>query len=135
VVTDMPNLSSYLAGSHAAIKATANIRTAPALDAKNIVRVSTGESAVLTGTVVGAVDPQGGSNVWYTWWDGKQWLYTAKSNVTAVTAPASTGFTQAQVDAAVAAKAAADASALTAAVNAATAPLNQKIAKARADLA
>ena len=128
VVTDMPALTTYTPGSIATIKATANIRTAPDLTAAGIVRVSKGETAAVIGTCKGAVDPQGGSDQWYLWWDGTRYLYTAKGNVTSLKAPVQDCTTV--VASAVAAQKAADAQALTAAVNAAVAPLKQKIAVA-----
>jgi len=128
----MPALTTYIPGSVATIKATANIRTAPTLAAATVARVSTGEKAKVIGTVKGAIDPDGGSDQWFMWWELSHYLYTAKSNVTSVAA-ATTDCAPA-VAAAVTAQKAADAQAQTAAVNAATAPLKQKIAAAKSAL-
>lgn len=133
VVTDMPALTTYTPGSVATIKATGNIRRcATALVAADIARVSNGETVTVIGTCTGAVDPATGSDQWYLWWEGTRYLYTAKSNVTSIKAPVQDCTTV--VAAAVASQQATDARALTAAVHAAVAPLNQKIVAARSAL-
>ena len=78
-----------------------------------------GEKATVIGTVVGALDL--GSTTWYQWWDGNRYLYTHKTNVTALVAPATTEvapdttpYDQAALDAAVAAQKTADAAAMAA---------------------
>jgi len=103
---DMPALTSYIPGQIAKVKPTANVRTAPKLNA-SIVRVvaAAGETWTVTGWVKGDVDPDGGSDRWLIRWAGGRWEYTAKSNVTS--GPTAQP-TQAQLDAAVAAAKAAN---------------------------
>ena len=75
-------LTTYIPGQVATVKATANIRVAPALTAPVIRTAAAAETWIVTGWATGEVDPDGGSNQWLVRWnDG--WEYTAKSNVSA----------------------------------------------------
>jgi len=106
----MPTLTSYIPGYDAVIKVTANIRSAPTLLPASILRagIKSPETWDVTGWVKGDVDPEGGSDQWLTRWNVDKWEYTAKSNVTSLTAPAgtppvdTTPFNQADLDAAAA---------------------------------
>lgn len=104
--SDMPALTAYIPGQVATVKVTANVRVAPSLTA-TILRVVSGTPEVwtVTGWVKGDVDPDGGSDQWVCRWSSGRWEYTAKSNITAGPAvpPDGSPFTQAQLDAAVAA--------------------------------
>lgn len=87
---DVPQMTIYIPGHVATIKPTANVRTAPELDAP-IIRVvdETPDTWTVTGWVKGDVD--NGSDQWITRWQttGKRWEYTAKSNVSQVVPPSS----------------------------------------------
>lgn len=86
---DMPALTSYTPGHLATVKATSNIRSAPAITGNTPLRsVPAGqtETWAITGTVKGEVDDESGSDSWYVRWNAR-WEYTAKVNVTAVVAP------------------------------------------------
>jgi len=112
----MPNLTTYLPGYLATIKKTSNIRSAPSLSGPLIrTGIPAPESWVVTGWVTGEVDPADGSNLWLTRWNAGAWEYTAHSNVSAgPTAPVGD---------------------CSAAVKAATDPLNAEIATLTADVA
>lgn len=122
VVEEDMVLTGYTPGYKATVKPTANVRWAPKLDASVLIRAvaSPGEEWVLTGTVKGDVDPDGGSDQWYVRWFNNRWEYTAKSNV--LTAPVAPG-----VDPALVKELADTKAALTAS--------NTKIANAKAALA
>lgn len=104
----MPTLTAYIPGQVATIKATANVRSSPKIEAGNIIRavpVGSVEKWTVTGWVKGGVDPDGGSDQWLTRWSGGRWEYTAKSNVSAGPTPPldPSPYTKADVDAAAAA--------------------------------
>ena len=106
---DDMDLTSYTPGYVATIKPTGNIRSAPVLTSASFVRASKGEKATVIGTVAGALDL--GSTTWYQWWEKDRYLYTHKTNVTALVAPEwgevapdPTPYDQAALDAAVAAQ-------------------------------
>jgi hypothetical protein len=91
IVTEaaMPTISSYIPGQVATIKKTSNIRSEPKMVSTNILRVlAAPESWTVTGWVKGDVDPQGGSDQWLVRWAGGRWEYTAKSNASEGPAPA-----------------------------------------------
>ena len=118
----MPALTSYIPGYIATVKKTANVRSSPVLPTPtptNIIRVvSTPEQWVATGWVKGSVDPDGGSDQWLTRWNANRWEYTAKSNLSAgPSAPVG------------------PVPDCTAAVKAATDPLNATIAQLEAEVA
>lgn len=82
----VPNLSTPTPGYRAKLKATANVRTEPNINATLIRTVpAAGEVwqgvGASVGWVKGGVDPDGGSDQWLTRWYGNRWEYTAKSNV------------------------------------------------------
>lgn len=115
---DMPNLATYLPGYKITVKATSNIRSAPQIASSTVLRsVPAGahEDWVIAGTVTGDVDPDSGSNVWYTRWANGKWEYTAKVN-------ASSGPTAPATD-------------CTAAVAAATAPLEGQVTTLQSQVA
>jgi hypothetical protein len=74
----------------------------------------------VTGWTKGDVDPDGGSDQWLVRWSGGRWEYTAKSNVTA--GPAAPVIAVPVPD-------------CTAAIAAAVAPLNARIAGIKAKVA
>jgi hypothetical protein len=116
--TDVPDISTYLPGYTATIKKDASIRAAPSLTATKLRGTSTQELWTVTGWVKG--EAFNGSTQWLTRWDAGRWEYTVKDNVTAgPTAPTGSGYTQAQLDAAVAAQKLADEAIKDAAVSAA----------------
>lgn len=113
---DMPVISSYIPGQVAVVRASdgANIRSAPSLTAPLLRTVPAGsaESWTATGWVKG--ETTGGSDQWLTRWANGKWEYTSRVNVPSVAAPL------------------ADCSA---AVKAATDPLNARIAGMKAKTA
>lgn len=80
---DVPIPSVYIPGQEATIKPTANIRSAPDLQATILRVVSTPELWTVTCWTKGDVDPDGGSDQWLAQWANNRWEYTAKSNVSA----------------------------------------------------
>lgn len=115
---DMPPLSAYIPGQIATVKGTANIRSKPEITAASLLRTvpeDRTESWTVTGWVKGAVDPDGGSDQWLARWADGRWEYTAKSNVSAGPA-APTGD-------------------CTAAIKAATDPLERRIGSMKATVA
>lgn len=108
---NMPDLSSYLPGYTATVKATSNIRSEPLIASGNVLRVipsSSTEQWTIIGWVKGGIDPESGSDQWTVRWNGK-WEYTAKVNlISGPTAPVSTPpadttpYAQSDIDAAVA---------------------------------
>lgn len=87
---DMRPLASSLPGYTITVKPTANVRADATLGATILRVVVSPEVWTIIGPVIGDVDPDGGSNVWYLRWGAGHYEFTAKSNVTAgPTAPAS----------------------------------------------
>jgi hypothetical protein len=87
---DMPPLSVYLPGYTTVVKKTSNIRETPSITGKVIRNLSTApETWVVAGRVKGGVDPEGGSDQWFTRWFNNRWEYTAFSNCSTPLAPAS----------------------------------------------
>lgn len=123
-------LSQNLPGFSAIVKSTANVRSAPKLNAPILRVVSTPEYWVLTGAVKGDVDPDGGSDQWYVAWSGGRWEYTAASNLTGVPLAPPT-----QVELAAATQAAATARQALATANARLADCTTKVTNAKAALA
>jgi hypothetical protein len=130
-------LSQSLPGYTAVVKKTANVRVAPALNATVIRVVSTPETWAIIGAVKGQVDPEGGSDQWYTRWNVNRWEYTAKSNVpVAPVAPASAAaLAAAKAEAATATAAATAAKAAAATATTALAACNVKVTNAKTALA
>lgn len=108
----MPNLTSYIPGFTANIKAESNVRADPFVTGTKLRMIPKGtkEPVVLVGTVRGSVDSANGSDIWFTWFKNGRWEYTAKDNVIDITPPTGVndGFTAATQLAAVAAQAQAD---------------------------
>lgn len=105
---DVPELNSYLPGYTAAIKRDASIRSAPSLTAPKLRGTVTREEWVITGWAKGEV--YSGSDLWLVRWNNGVWEYTVKANViSGPNAPVSSGYTQAQLDAAIDAQKAVDA--------------------------
>lgn len=78
----------YLAGSLATIAAGSNIRSEPRIASTKLDTTSTALNRVIIGTVKGDVDPANGSNIWYMWYSGGRYAFTAKGNITKVVSPA-----------------------------------------------
>lgn len=76
-------LAHYRPGQKITIKPMANIRADAKLGAQVYRTLTAEEDWVIFGDVVGDVDPDGGSNVWYVRWGFDRFEFTAKSNVTA----------------------------------------------------
>lgn len=107
-VNAMPAISSYLPGHVAVVQVDdgANIRSEPKLSATLLRTVAPDQSEHWT--IVGWVkgDTYAGSDQWIVRWSNGKWEYTHKANVRSVTAPVvedTTPFSQADLDAAVAA--------------------------------
>ncbi len=100
---DMPQLSSYLPGQIAAVKAGVNVRSAPSLTAPVLRVTAAAEAWVVTGFVKGDLDADCNSDQWICRWSGR-WEYTSKCNLSAGPAPApdATPYSKAQLDAAAA---------------------------------
>lgn len=81
---DMPTPSQYLPGSNAVIKATSNIRSAPALTGTLIRNITADETWTdCLGYVKGGTDTDGActTDQWLTRWFNGKWEYTSKCNV------------------------------------------------------
>lgn len=103
--TEEPMIATYAPGSIAVVGAGQSVRKSPHFSPNdNLIRKTTAdESWAIIGTVLGQINPIDGSGVWYLRWNAGQYEYTVKDNIVSVTPP----ITQAQVDAAVNAAAAA----------------------------
>lgn len=116
------DLVTFLPGFTANVKPASNVRSAPRVAATKLHATTAKLPVLVIGTVKGDVDTANGSDVWYALWHENRVEYTAKDNVVDLKAPVvSTGLTQAQLDAAVAAAKSTAQAALTAAVAAAKA--------------
>lgn len=103
-------LTTYLPGYTADVKAGSNVRAEPRIASTKYHATTSNLPVQVVGTVKGDVDPANGSNVWYELWHEGRTEYTAKDNIINLKAPA-----------------AAPAPDCTAAVAAATAPLQATI--------
>lgn len=112
------NLTSYLPGYVAKVKADSNIRREPRIAADRLHLTTAPMAVVVVGTVVGDKDPANGSTVWYELFHDGRSEYTAKDNIIDLAAPkpatADDGFTAATQAAAVAVAEAAGKAALAA---------------------
>jgi hypothetical protein len=87
----MPDLSSYLPGYSAVLKATSNVRATPAVGGALIRTVPAGktETWIITGYAKGGPDTDGACTTtdWPCRWAGGRWEYTSFCNLTGAPTP------------------------------------------------